>query len=232
MKIKNLLLNILISGIAINLSSCQKQDHAYIDFIKDGERVYIGKVTDLVAQSGVGKVKLNFGVYDSRVSKIKIKYNDDLDSILMDVTKTEAIDYIDKVVKNLDERTYTFKVYAIDKNGNSSIAQTVDGQSFGDSHLLTLTNRFISSKIVSGTTVTLNWVAINTNARRGAVETEIEYTDSNTGALKTDILPVDSQRIVLTTVNTTKPIRYRTKYLPSADAFEYMYTNYASYSFN
>ena len=231
MKIKNLVFNLMIAGVACNLFSCQKQDHAYAEFIKDGERVYIGKVADLKAHSGIGKVKLNFGVYDSRVSKVKIKYNDDLDSIVMDINKTEAVDYIETIIDNLDERTYTFKVYALDKSGNSSISQNVDGQSFGNNHLLTLTNRYISSKTVSGTTVTLNWVAINSSSRRGAVETEVEYTDNATGSLKTSILPIDTDRIVLTGVNTSKGLRYRTKYLPATDAFEFMYTNYATYSF-
>ena len=228
MKFNRLLLYILTLGIGMSTISCQKQDHAYKEFIADGERIYIGKVLDLVAQSGNGRVKLSWNVFDSRVKKIKIKYNDNLDSVMMDVVKTDQVDYMETIISNLEERTYTFKVYALDGAGNQSVAQNVDGQSFGDNYRSTLNNRIITSKTISGKDATINWVSVPNDSNIS--ETEIEYFDADNGSIKTVILPKAQTSILLTNIDTTKNIRYKTKYFPKSDAIDYFYTDYSSYN--
>lgn len=219
----------MTAGMVLFTSSCQKQDHAYKEFIKDGERIYIGKVLDLAAQAGNGRVQLSWGVFDSRVKKVKIKYNDDQDSVLMDVAKTESVDYLQTIISNLDERTYTFKVYAMDGLGNQSVAQSIDCKSFGESYRKTLNNRIIGSKTVAGKNVTLNWVSVTTDSNIS--ETEIEYYDLDSGLAKTVVLAKSSSSIVLPNINTTKGIRYKTKYYPTSSAIDYFYTDYSLFTF-
>jgi hypothetical protein len=212
----------------LSIMSCQKQDHAYKDFIADGERIYLGKVTELVGYSGNGRVKLSWNVFDSRIKKIKIKYNDDLDSVLLDVVKTDQIDAMETLITGLEERTYTFKVFALDGIGNQSVVQQVDCQSFGDNYRSTLNNRIISERTISGTNVTVNWVALSNDSN--VEETEIEYVDVSNGEQKTVVMPKASRSIVLPNVDRTKAIRYRTKYYPTANAIDHFYTEYTSYT--
>ncbi len=229
MKIKYAILNIMVAGMVLLAASCQKQDHAYKEFIKDGERIYIGKVIDLTAQAGAGRVQLSWGIFDARVKKVKIKYNDNQDSVILDVVKTESIDYVQTIITNLEERTYTFQVYAMDGVGNQSIAGTIDCKSFGESYRKTLNNRIIGSKIISGKNVTLNWVSVTTDSN--IAETEIEYYDLDSGLANTVVLAKSSTSIVLPNINTTKGIRYKTKYYPTTNAIDYFFTDYSTYTF-
>lgn|SRR5690606_1977245 len=229
MKFRRLTLYMLTIGIGFFSAGCQKQDHAYRDFIADGERIYIGKVTDLEAKAGNGRVKLSWTVFDSRVKTIKIKFNDDLDSVMLNLNKTDQIDYMETIISDLDERTYTFKVYALDGKGNQSVVKAIDGQSFGANYQSTLNNRIITGRTISGVNTTINWVSVNTDSN--IEETEIEYYDLNDGSLKTEVMPKSSTSVTLTNIDTSKGIRYRTKYYPMPNAIDYFFSDYSSYYF-
>lgn len=228
MKIKNILINAILLLSIGNLVSCQKQDHAYEHFVKDGERIYIGKVIDVVGMPGEGRVGLSWGVFDSRAKKVKVKYNDGLDSVILEVNKTSSVDYMQTIIENLEERIYSFQIFTLDVDGNQSVGYSVDCQSYGENYRLTLNNRFINTVTKSGNNVTINWVS----AKEPVVETEIEYTELGTNLLKIMELPVSSNSIVLTNVDITKAIRYRTMYKPTSEAIDYFYSNYSTYSIN
>lgn len=229
MKFRRLALYMLTIGLGFFAIGCQKQDHAYHQYIADGERIYIGKVTDLESQAGNGRVKLSWNVFDSRVKAIKIKFNDDLDSVMLDLNKTDQIDYMETIITNLDERTYTFKVYALDGKGNQSVVKAIDGQSFGANYQSTLNNRIITGRTISGVNVTINWVSIGTDSN--IEETEIEYYDLSNGSLKTVVMPKTATSVTLTNIDRSKSVRYRTKYYPMPNAIDYFFSNYSSYNF-
>lgn len=229
MKLNILLYRILTIAIVFCITSCQKQDHAYKDFIADGERIYIGKVNDLVGQSGNGRVKLSWNVFDSRTKKIKIIYNDNLDSVLLDVVKTTQVDNMEILLSGLEERTYTFKVFAIDDQGNQSVAQQIDCQSFGENYRSTLNNRLISGTTVSGPNVTITWVALSNDSP--VEDTEIYYFEQDSANQGMVVLPKTARSIVLPNVDKSKGIQFRTRYYPTATAIDYFYTEYSNYNF-
>ncbi len=228
MKFRNIIINTFLCALAVNMVACQKQDHAYEQFVKDGERIYIGKVVEVVAKPGKGRVGLSWGVFDSRAKKIKIKYNDGLDSIMLDVSKTESVDYMDVVINNLQERLYSFQIYTLDGYGNQSVARTIDCQSYGENYRKTLNNRFISSAVKSGKNLNMNWLS----SKSPVVETEIEYFDATTGESKVVKLPVATNTITLTNVKFDQGLRYRTKYSPTDNALDYFYSDYSTFKIN
>lgn len=228
MKLKELIINTFMISAVLISSSCQKQDHAYIDFVKDGERIYLGKVIDVEVKPGNGRVGLSWGVYDSRAKKAKIKYNDGLDSVMLDVNKTSSVTYMDVVIDNLEERLYSFQIFLIDSYGNQSVAYKADGQSYGDSYQKSLNNRFISNVNIVNKNITLTWLT----AKAPIVETKIEYYDANSNELQVVTIPVTSNTITLSNVKLEADIRYRTAYLPTSNALDMFYSEYSTYKIN
>lgn len=221
------LIKLMVATALLSLVGCQKQDHAYKEFVEDGERVYIGKVDSVQIMPGKNRVGLSWIVKDPRIKSIKIKYNDDLDSILLNVEKSDSADLMETIIENLDERNYSFKIFALDNKGNQSIAQSVDGQSYGDNYRLTLNNRVRNRVTNVGNNTTITWFTGNSSM----INTEIEYTNL-TGETVNLVLPANSNTITLTEINRTKEVRWRTSYLPVENALDIFYTDYSTFTIN
>lgn len=223
MKIRFLRTSTALLIVSLALMGCQKQDHAYKDYVEGGERIYIGKVDEIVVMPGKSRVGLEWSVSDPRVKSIKIKYNEELDSVILDLNKSLEVDKMETIISDLDERIYTFSIYALDENGNQSVAQRVDGRSYGESYRQTLSNRGVNKITKSGNNITVTWFSGNAQM----VETEIVYTDFSSGTEVTLTLAANQSSIVLNNADESKGFAWRTVYKPSPLSLDVFYTDFS-----
>ncbi len=101
--------------------SCQKWDD-YKKYNNEGEKVYPGAVTKVVASPGNERIQLSWihGI-DSRISKYVVLWNNGNDSIVLDASAINAGDTVAPVIEGLSEGTYAFLVYSVDENNNLSV---------------------------------------------------------------------------------------------------------------
>lgn len=206
--------------------ACQKQDHMYKDFIKDGEITYVGKVDTASVHPGNNRIKLSWILKDPNNSKMKIYWDLKGDSIEFPITKGIGAEEFDYTIENLEERLYSFVMYTYDKDGNASIGYRVQGQVYGSSYKAGLLNRAMNVVTKVGNDVKITWYDGNEQLQY----TEIKFTDLN-GSEQLATLPANEPSILLLNVDKTKGFSYRTVYKPSDTAIDIFQTDYTSYVF-
>lgn len=101
------------------------------EFAGDPMIRYVGKCTGLTVSPGWERVELNWkNNVDPTIDKIKVVWSD------ADVARDTLLDGRSESVniKHLSDATYAFEVYAMDKEGNLSLAETNYGRPFTYTH--------------------------------------------------------------------------------------------------
>jgi hypothetical protein len=221
MKLINLYIYIALACVAF--SSCRKQDHFYKDFIKSGEINYVGMVDTAFVHSGNHRIMLSFDLKDPNIDRVKILWDFGEDSLIMPIQKGIGIETFEAMLDNLDERLYSFVIYTLDKENNQSVAYRIQGQSYGDEYIATLLNRAISTVTFVDDNATVNWYEGNEQL----YETEVTYTKLDQTTVNM-AFPGSTDSIVLTDVDRSKEIKYRTVYKPNELAIDKFYTSYST----
>lgn len=129
---KKYIYNIAMSILLVtSLSACQDIKDTYAEMAGDGEIRYIGKCDNLTISSGWKRLIVNWtNNVDPIIDKIKVKWmNDDMaDSVLLDRGTTTYS------IPNLEDATYEVIVSSLDKDGNSSLTNTIYGRPYTDNH--------------------------------------------------------------------------------------------------
>lgn len=212
---------ITIGMIIMLFASCRKQDYLYKEFIQDGEINYVGKVDTAYVHSGNHRIKLSFELKDPNINRIKILWDLGTDSIIVPIQKGIGTETFEVLLPNLEERLYSFVIYTLDKKDNKSIAYKIQGQSFGEEYVSNLLNRAISTITYSGNNATVNWYEGNEQL----YETEIIYSRLD-NVEQTVVLPSNQNSVILSNIDRTKGLKYRTIYKPNNLAIDLFYTPY------
>ncbi len=216
------------------LNSCNKMADNYKPYIKNGEQIFTGKVDSLVAFPGKNRLQLKWLlVSDPKITKCKVFWNNGADSLLVPVQKSEATDTITVNITNLEEGLYTFEVYTYDDAGHTSVKAEVTGTVYGENYINSISNRALDSAIYYPDTkeVEIKWFGIG----QGAVVMDLEYTDTLGNLVKKQIKPATSYSGVplgfletdsLHAFQDGTTFKFRTGYLPVANAIDTFYTDY------
>lgn len=215
---KNIKIIIVLIVVSAGVISCQKMEDIHAGYIKNGETIYAGKVYDPVALPGDGriKVKLHFENGGS-IRKNIIEWNDGANQLITDVTPALPLDSIEILINGLEEKSYIFNVYNVDKEGNRSIKIPVAGSVFGDLYRQSLNNRILYSMEGGGTvdSVVINWAA----PMEGDTGVELSYRDSD-GNETISTVPAENNRTVIRDWKSEGILKYLTKYIPAKDAID------------
>jgi hypothetical protein len=193
---------------------CTNTFEVHEKYIDGGEIIYTNKVNDLVALSGNKRIKIVGTITNAfSVNKILITWNNEQDSIVFPYVKSEKVtDTLKFIIDNLEEKSYQFKVTSKNSGGNKSVASTVFGNVYSDIFQASLIARKINSTSYNIATQTGSAnLGLPSNLTRN---TEVKYTKSNGNEVVVEGM-VDNSQIALPQVDLTKPIRYRTFYVPS-----------------
>jgi F5/8 type C domain. len=229
---------LFITGIFF-LASCNKMRDNYYPYIKNGEIVFTGKVDSLVALPGRNRLQLKWLlVSDPKITKCKVFWNDGADSLLVPVQRTDGTDTIKVNINNLAEGLYTFEVYTYDDAGHSSVKAVVTGTVYGENYINSISNRALDSAIYhpDGKYAEIKWFGIAQQAK----VVEVLYTDTLghpvTHRITTIIVPTSkvdigfADRDTLHAYEDGTTFKYRTGYLPAANAIDTFFTDYREIS--
>ncbi|MCW3119221.1 MAG: hypothetical protein JWM28_3303 [Chitinophagaceae bacterium] len=224
--IKSALPRLLFAGVMICTAlSCKKQDANYAQFIKDGPIAYPGKVDSVFSYAGNGRIKLIWKVpFDANITQYKIFWNFGSDSLLVPGYKPTGNDSVRTTLDNLPEGSYSFSVYTYDQMGRRSVPATKIARSYGAVFMSTVYNRQIRTSVKDSktSTVTITWVNLDLNC----IGTEWVYTKPG-GSAGTYFAPIGISSTI-TNCDVTKPITYRSVFIPEFNAIDRYYSAYST----
>ena len=205
------------------LAACTKMDNGYSDFIKNGPIVYTGKPDTVVASAGRNRVQLQWVLKnDQTITSCKVFWNLGADSLEIPVARITRPDTLSVIISNLEEGSHSFVVYTYDKEGHRSVGEETIGYVYNDIYASTITNRPARTvtKEAAKTLVTIVWVGIEP----GCLGTQWKYTGSDQTA-KQFFSPVGDSTF-LNNCDVTKPVSYRSLFVPEKNAIDTFYTDY------
>ncbi|KQN36264.1 hypothetical protein ASE92_09080 [Pedobacter sp. Leaf41] len=207
--------------LTIVVSSCTKDDLAFKEYLKNGETVYPGKVSKIVAKAGNLRTGLWFNPSpDPSVTKYVIKWNNNVDSIAVNSSSHNPLDTIKVIIPGLSEYTYTFTVFSYDAQGRKSIPiEAPNVRVYGPLYQSGLLNRPFNATepyvVNANGSVQLNFNTPDTIN----VGTTIRYT--NTANVQVDkVLSATEMSTVLNDYKSGTDILYRSSYIPSKGSLD------------
>ncbi|WP_186756501.1 DUF4998 domain-containing protein [Echinicola salinicaeni] len=204
------------------ICSCTDWDEFKI-YSKNGEIIYSGKIDSVDILSGKERVKFTGQLNaDPKISHYRIFWNNLMDSVEYSIEKSSGTLKIEQTFE-VDEGVKNFTCITYDIDGNSSVPVNSVGTSYGNNYRKKLNNRLISSYDFTEEDIIINWELMDLTT--GVQYTEIIYEQD--GESKTLITPIDENQSILTGVNTSIDIQFRTIFKPetsSIDTFAVPYT--------
>jgi hypothetical protein len=210
---------LLAPCMAMCFTSCTKTTgDAYKKYEKGGEITYPGRADSVQVHAGNGRVQVSVVLgNDPLVTKLRVYYNNMLDSTEVPVTKTVGTDTVNVIIGNLAEGNYNFVIYTYDAKGNKSVPANASGVVYGQSFLNSISNRNLKSVTQAPNgDVVLSWG----EPAGGEINTEINYVDLN-GAAKTTYLKASETSTDLPSYKDNSTITYRSLFKPDTTAFEF-----------
>jgi hypothetical protein len=209
---------ILISAMAF--MSCEKMEDVHADYVKDGEIIYANVPDTLQTMPGRNRIQLKWLVYNgNNIQKSIVEWEDEgeLKSQSLDVSLNTPVDSVYVTIDNLDEKSYLFYAYNIDRDGNRSVKKQVTGSAYGDVYESSLTNRPLSMIDGGGTvdSVVVTWGTPS----EGYIGTEVTY-ENTSGDLVSKMLLPEENRMVIRGWKSEGQMDYRSYYIPEPNAID------------
>jgi len=207
--------------ISCLLFSCRKQDHFYKEFLEGGEIIYTGKADSVLFHPGKNRALLSWRIKDPNITQMKVYWNSYLDSLTIDVNKTDGVDSIGVVIDDLEERFYSFDIYSINAEGDRSVKSTAEGQVYGDEYQQNRFHRAIESISYLEDQAIISWF----NPEGNEIGSEIRYTDKE-DVETTVFVPISETNTTLNNVELGGHFDYRTWHRPDSLAIDTFYTDF------
>ncbi len=138
------------AGIAVALASCGGQDEIYKEWVKKGGYDYPAKALNLTSISGYQSVVISWEKPMDPAVRTATLFWDNYAS-------SQSIDYanypdgkVTMEVGNLEDRSYTFDVVNYDDSGNRSLAAEITVSPYGDSWMVSRSERTVTSARMDG----------------------------------------------------------------------------------
>lgn len=212
-----------VLGLLLIVISCSKMNDPIAPFIKGGEISYATKVDSLKSFSGRNRISLTWELpVNHSARKVYAFWNKDQDSIELLFKLVQGKLYKAEI-KNLQEATYLFDIYSIDKEGNRSIKTLTSVNVYGERYEGALLNRILSSAKID---VNDKLIVQFANGDEGNVGTEIIYTDILNKRKKVNLSRLQNQ-LVIADWKIGTPVSYRSSYKPNANAIDTFYVKEA-----
>lgn len=204
-------------GMALGFNACQDMDDIHSKYL-DGELIYAPK--PLIIQTFAGKNRIGVKYYlvnAVNVDKCIVEWDEGTKTQSVDITPKLPLDSVEFMINNLEEKSYLFKIYTVDKNGNRSVKEQVTGSSYDSKYAAGLTNRSIISIEGGGTidSVTINWGT----APEGNTKVELSYTNSDGLEVKKSV-SADENVTVLRGWKSESKLTYHSFFIPEANAID------------
>lgn len=221
---------IFIAAVVAVLAACSDMNDVHNVYLKDGERIYIGKVNSLKAFAGDNRVKLRFWASDPRAKAVGFYWYPGNDSMITEISHTSAADSFEVYIggssgtKTIQEGNYTLRVITRDDNNHFSVPFEKIINVYGDRFRSVLTDRVLKTVTYKAADASLSLTFAGQTSDR-EIGVEISYTDLSGGALTMMKANTDlTAAVKLLQVDAEKTVSYRTLFLPEPLAVNTFYT--------
>lgn len=216
-----------LAVIMLLIAGCTEMDHTYEHFWEDGERIYPAPADSVKVYPGKNRIGLSWLIMgDPKVSKAKIFWNTESDSVEIPIQSTGRLDTINTVLTDMPERSYAFTIYTFDDKGNKSIPVSAIGNVYGEMYSNSLLSRVIESSTFLDDTLIIEW---GDPADETTIGDEVAYLDTTGATQFVQVAPdVESTIISDYDYSADRTISYRSIYLPDSLAIDTFYTEYFS----
>jgi len=215
---------IILALFIVALSSCEKMDSSYEDFIIAGGIDYPGKVILPKAYPGKNRVKLAWVPNpDPSIAKTMVFWNNFQDTLEVNVDRTQ--DTVKVFVNDLPEKsTYSFVIKNYNSKGIESIPEEVITSVYGETYQASIRNRPLIESLILGSSkeVITRWDEGNTT--NGAYAVDLKYIDNLDNEIIETFL-IDEESFSIQDMKGGTTFEYRTVYLPEA-SLDTFYTDF------
>jgi len=150
--------------------SCSKMDSSYEPYLKDGEKYYPGKPTNVEIHTGRNRAEVQFDrSADPSIVKYIAYWNNRLASKEFTANSSTGIEKI--MIPDLSEGYYSFEIIAVDNAGNKSLAADANGNVYGSIYESNIYPR-VATITNSQAGLIVNYVSVDTTV----ISTSLTYT--------------------------------------------------------
>ncbi|MBT1685616.1 DUF4998 domain-containing protein [Dawidia soli] len=202
------------------LTACSDMNDLHQEYLDRGEDIYAAKADSVAPHPGRNRVEFEVFVRSQRIKTARFFWNDYQDSSDLVI---EGQGIFKKMLENLEERRYIFKLVCLDDFGNRSLPVELSANVYGERYQAQLVSRSVGSTSIDVQgKVTIHWGS----AVDGAVAIEVKYTDL-AGNSKLQTFPADQPTAVITDFKPDMGYEYRTVYKPDSTSVDSFFTDYA-----
>lgn len=223
----------MLSIIVSLFSSCYPMDDNYAWLVDGGPIVYLNKADTAVALGGREQIRVKwFKQWDNRATVARVFWNEDKDSVEVDLTKNPT----EIVIKSLPESVYSLNIQFYSSDGLKSIATSIVGKTYGETYEMLLMNRTLKFSSIPTTGEWTDYVEIECTDFRvaGYTGSELIYNDNNNVEKNIKVTPEqDMVRIPKDQILNSASgavFKYRSSYIPEPEGFEdIFYSKWATF---
>ena len=201
----------LFALLSILFLSCGKQDAVYKEFVKPGGYIYPAKPLNLTATSGYQRIFLEWEApMDPSIRTTKLFWDNYTDSLVFSISDYDG-GVLSTMVDKLDDRSYTFDVVNYDANGNRSLATEITTTPFGESWLVSHSERSIRFARMVGDSAYITM----SKSTDEMVATRFRYRNNAGELVVSDYLMPDELDKILPNAKKGVRFEYQSAYLPA-----------------
>ena len=220
---------IIMIALAAMVVSCDDMLDNIRPYLDKGETIYVGKADSLSVVAGRNRMKLEVFLksgFSQSLCEVTMTDTDGVSIVEENtIVRTSGMQKLEYEYDDLKEGEYEFKVIFKDDAGNTSLAEVVNGHSYGDFYESTLANRRFSNISVNNGIATINWKSIE-----NALYTLLTYTNSDGISNSIEIDPLESTTVIEDAALGTE-FTWCTYYRPTENALDLFKSSDTSDSF-
>jgi len=226
---KKILFWSLLFGIFSTIVGCTGMNDKHDMYLQEGEINYIGRADSAKILAGNQRFILKYWITDPRAKVLKVYWSQKQDSMIVPIPVHQPKDSIQLVIgdaqKIIPENNYTLQLLSTDGDKLSSILFEKIGNVYGPKYQASISNRLYTlvKYATVNSVVTISWAGITSDKEIGL---EISYFSPDATPMKTKLTTAAvGTQTILTNVNKTMGVSYRTLFLPEKTAIDTFYTS-------
>jgi hypothetical protein len=217
-----------ILGVIAMVMACSDMNDLHQPFLDRGEITYAAKVDSVATHIGRNRIQFELIVKSQRIKTVRIYWNDYKDANADVILFRDSSDVdisgkgiFKKIVDNLAERSYVFKLVSFDEFGNISLPTEISAYVYGSKYQNVLVARSMRSTVVDKDgNLRITWGIAD-----GAYGSEVRYTDLS-GQVQTQTFRIAESVSLVGGVKGNTSYEFRTVYRPDTTGIDNFYTDY------
>lgn len=212
---------VLLLVVIIGLSSCSKMNDNFNPYMENGEIIYIGKADSVKTFAGEQRFLLEFIVKDPRANALYVFWNQQTDSIIVPVPDHNPDDVFSIMVGDetlLNEGSYTLELVSKSADKYKSVSVVASVNVYGNKFRQTLVPKIVRSVVNSNGNITISWGGAISEKELGVALKYVNVFNHDTVVFRTT--KELKNPTVLSDVELTQGIDYKTFYLPETTAID------------